>query len=102
MNILSKSFLISIIVFIYVILISLILFSAENFINQITTIFGFTAFLLVLIISVSVCGGLIFGIPAMKITKGDQKAGIKLFLADLMWLVIFTLISFVILSIIEN
>lgn len=96
MNICWKSLLISFIVYLYIILVSLFMITAEDIFGQIGSYLGITAFLLLLVISAGITGGLIVGIPAMKIIKGDKSKGILLFFANIGWLIIFAIITFIV------
>ena len=55
--------------------------------NKLSPFIGISIFLLAFIISVTVCGSLMFGYPIFLFSKGKKAEAFKLFLWSLGWLV---------------
>ena len=83
----------------YVASVSWLLFNGENFFGQAKSFFLPTALLMLFVVSAAITGLLVFGRPIYLFLNGAKKEAIKLLFWTIGWLMIITLIIFLVLLI---
>lgn len=97
-KLLLHSFLSSLGVLIYISGVAWLMFNAERFFGKINSFTGPVAMLLLFIVSALVTGSLVLGRPILLYFNGSKKTALQLFFLTAAWLVIFTIVIFLILK----
>lgn len=98
----KQSFLYSLGVAIYIILVAEFMNHANNWFGKGDTIFTGIAVLLLFTISALVVGGLMIGKPIMLYLDGQKKEAVKMVAANAGWLLLFFAIATIIMAIIKK
>lgn len=97
----SYSFVHSVGVLLYTALVVFILNNAPKIFGQTMNYLGALALLLLFVLSATIVGLLVLGKPVLLYMDGQKKEAIKLLLYTIGWLLLFTLIIFVILLLVK-
>ncbi|MFC1651566.1 hypothetical protein ACFL24_00210 [Patescibacteria group bacterium] len=81
---------------IYVFGVSLLIMYGENLFGKMDNLLGPIAFLLLFVVSAAITGSLALGRPVMLYLNKKKNEAIKLFLYTIGWLVVFTIVVFII------
>lgn len=100
-KLLSWSFVHSVGVLVYTALVVLILSNGEKLFGKQMNYLGALAMLLLFVLSATIVGLLVLGKPVLLYMDGKKKEAIRLLLMTIVWLLIFTLIIFIILLVIK-
>ncbi|PIR97570.1 MAG: hypothetical protein COT91_00640 [Candidatus Doudnabacteria bacterium CG10_big_fil_rev_8_21_14_0_10_41_10] len=91
------SFIHSLGVFIYVGLVTLVMGNAESIFGEMDNYFGPMLFLMLLVLSATIVGLLVFLKPVIMYLDGQKKDALKLLLSTVGWLLGFTILLVVVL-----
>jgi len=95
-KIISGSFLQALSVSVYVLIVVTIMNNGERIFGKANGILGGVAILMLLVVSATICGFLVFGKPIMLFLENQKKESLKLLYLTIGWLVLFTFIILVI------
>lgn len=84
---------------VYISVVSLIMNNGQKIFGKMDNVFGPVAFLLLFVLSATITGGLTLGQSGILFLENNKIEAIKLFLFTVGWLLIFTLIVFLLLAI---
>lgn len=96
---LHSAFLQALGVFVYVTLVALIMYHAEQVFGQARGFIAPVAFLMLFVFSAAVVGTLVLGKPVVMYLDGHKREALQLFGYTLLWLFVFTVLSLLFLSI---
>ncbi len=97
----AYSFVHSVGVVVYTAIVVLIMNNGEKLFGKQMNYLGALAMLLLFVLSATIVGLLVLGKPVLLYMDGKKKEAIKLLLMTIMWLLIFTLIIFIILLLVK-
>jgi len=81
---------------VYVAGVATLIFYANYIFGKMNNIIGPIAFLMLFVVSALITGALLLGKPLMMYLDGKKKEAVKLFGFNVLWIVIFAIIAFVI------
>lgn len=85
----------------YIFLVASFMRYANDFFGNVPGVLGILAVLFLFVISAAVSGALILGKPALLYLDGKKKEGIMLFGITLGWMVVFLIVIFAVMAIIN-
>jgi hypothetical protein len=91
-KLLYHSFLFSVGVIVYIVLVASIMQNAEELFGKMQNIWGPIAFLMLFVVSAAICGLLVFGRPVYLFLNGQKRESVKLALYTIGFLFIETVI----------
>ncbi len=92
----KKSLINAVLTIIYVFLVALLMWKAEEIFGQMKNFLGPFAFLLLFTLSAAIVGSLIIGKPIFLYLDGQKKEAVMLLLYTILWLFVATVIALVI------
>ena len=100
-KLISWSFVHSVGVVIYTALVVLIMSNGDKLFGKQMNYLGALAMLLLFVISATIVGVLVLGKPVLLYLDGQKKEAIKLLFMTIGWLLVFTIIAFVLLLLVK-
>jgi hypothetical protein len=100
-KLISWSFVHSVGVLAYTALVVLIMNNGEKLFGKQMNYLGALAMLLLFVISATIVGALVLGKPVLLYLDGQKKDAIKLLFMTIGWLLIFTIIAFIVLLLVR-
>ena len=101
-NMVVPSLIHSLATLIYITLVASLMFFGQDLFGKMDGVFGIIAFLLLFVVSAAVVGLLVLGKPVMLYLDKQKKEAVQLLTYTVSWLLVFTIIFFVIISIINK
>lgn len=99
-EIFRNSFVNSLLVYIYVLLVALLIWKGDAVFGQMNQLLSVTTFLMLFTISAGIVGTLILGKPLTLYLDGKKKEGVSILLSTLLILLILTSISLILMTLI--
>lgn len=93
-EILQRSFLNTFGVAIYVSVVATVMTNGEHVFGRMPGVVAPFAILMLLVLSATVTGTLVFGKPVLLYVEGDKKSAVSMVLYTMMWLAVFTFLTF--------
>lgn len=100
-KLIQRSFLNALGTGLYVVLVALLARNAQNIFGQKDSIIDPIAILMVFVLSAAVTGSLVLGKPVLMYANNQKTEAVKLFLYTIAWLVLLTIIVFIVAVIVK-